>query len=132
MDKSRKLGMTLQLDISKAYDKDRWSFLYEVLERIDFSGKIIGMIRNMVEIFNIFVHLNGTRWGSFGAGTGLSQGDLIFTHLLTMVAEVLEKSFSNRVSLGDTTRVKEATSLPLEFIQKFMYDTFLFGFFLTI
>ena len=32
IEKNRWLGMTLKLDIYKAYDKVNWTFLYDVLE----------------------------------------------------------------------------------------------------
>lgn len=43
-DKRNKHGMALRLDISKAYDKVYWSVLYEVLDIIRFSGKIVGCL----------------------------------------------------------------------------------------
>jgi hypothetical protein len=48
MEKCKKLGMALKLDISKAYDKVNWNFLYDVLERIGFSEKVMDIIKVMV------------------------------------------------------------------------------------
>jgi hypothetical protein len=48
MEKSKKPGMALKLDISKAYDKVNWDFLYEVLQRVGFNRKVMEIIRVMV------------------------------------------------------------------------------------
>ena len=48
MEKNKILGMALKLDISKAYDKVRWDFLYDVLERVTFNEKVLNLIRMMV------------------------------------------------------------------------------------
>ena len=37
MEKNKIPGMALKLDISKVYDKVRWDFLYDVLERVGFN-----------------------------------------------------------------------------------------------
>ena len=40
--------MTFKLDISKAYDKVKWDFLYDVLERVGFNDKVINLIKTMI------------------------------------------------------------------------------------
>ena len=48
MERNKRLGMAFKLDISKAYDKVRWDFLDDVLERMGFNQKVINLIRMMV------------------------------------------------------------------------------------
>ena len=48
MEKNKIPSMAFKLDISKAYDKVRWDFLDDVLERMGFNQKVINLIRMMV------------------------------------------------------------------------------------
>ena len=58
--KSGNLGMALKLDISKAYNRINWIFLYEVMGKIGFSQKIIRMDKSMVETINYLMMVNGS------------------------------------------------------------------------
>ena len=59
MEKNKRLGMAFKLDISKAYDKVKWDFLYEVLERVGFNNKVINLIKMMIGSVQYSVLLNG-------------------------------------------------------------------------
>ena len=51
--------MAFKLDISKAYDKVKWDFLYDVLERVGFNDKVINLIKMVVGSVQYYVLLNG-------------------------------------------------------------------------
>ena len=63
--------MAFKLDISNAYDKVKWNFLYKVLERVWFNKKVINLIKMMVGIVQYSILLNGSPWGNFGVEKGL-------------------------------------------------------------
>ena len=63
--------MALKLDISKAYDKVRWDFLYDVLERVGFNEKVLNLIRTMLSAVQYTILLNGSPWGNLEVGKGL-------------------------------------------------------------
>ena len=48
MEKNKRPRMTFKLDISKAYDKVKWDFLYDVRKRVGFNDKVINLIKMMV------------------------------------------------------------------------------------
>lgn len=71
MEKIQRLRMALKLDISKAYDRINWTFLYDVLEQVGFSKDNVNVIKIMVETTQFEVLLNGIPWGNFDADRGL-------------------------------------------------------------
>ena len=60
MEKNKIPSMALKLDISNVYDKVRWDFLYDVLERVGCNEKVLNLIRTMVSIVQYVVLLNGS------------------------------------------------------------------------
>ena len=60
MEKNKLSRMAFKLDISKAYNKVRWDFLYEVLERVGFNAKVLTLIRTMVSNVQYAILLNGS------------------------------------------------------------------------
>ena len=60
MERNKRPIMTFKIDISKVYDKVKWYFLYDVLERVGFSNKVINLIKMMVGSMQYFVLLNGS------------------------------------------------------------------------
>ena len=119
--------MALKLDISKAYDKVRWDFLYDVLDGVGFNEKVLNLIRTMVSTVQYVVLLNGSPWGNFEARKGLRQGDPISPYLFIMVAEVLGRSFTKLVNTSCFKGIRPATSIETKVLQQFIDDTFLFG-----
>ena len=106
--------MAFKLDISKAYDKVRWDFLYEVLERVRFNAKVLTLIWTMVSTFQYAILLNGSPWGNIEAKKGLWQGDPLSPYLFIMVVEVLGCSFTKLANTGCVKSIKLATSVDVE------------------
>lgn len=127
MEKSKNMGMALKLDISKAYDRVNWTFLYEVLKQVGFKRDIVNLIKTMVETTQFEVLLNGTPWGNFEVGRVLRQGEPLSPYLFIMVVKVLGREVCRLVVLGDLKGIQPATTLMLEVIQQFVDNTFLFG-----
>ena len=71
MEKNKLPRMAFKLDISKAYDKVKWDFLYDVLERVGFNEKVLTLIRTMVSTIQYAILLNGSPWGNIEARKGL-------------------------------------------------------------
>lgn len=52
MDKCRNPGMVFKLDISKACDKVKWSFLFKVMQKIGVGEKLLNLIRECITTVN--------------------------------------------------------------------------------
>ncbi|XP_059066268.1 uncharacterized mitochondrial protein AtMg01250-like [Cryptomeria japonica] len=119
--------MALKLDISKAYDKVNWNFLYVVLSKMGFRGRFLNVIKVAVENVHYSVIVNDTPWGFFKFGKGLRQGAPLSPYLFIMVAKVLSRNFSHLIRNRKISGVKAASTLPPVVMQQFVDDTFLFG-----
>ena len=51
--------MTLELDMSKAYDRVEWNFLEEIMRKIGFNERWINLIMICVKTVTYFILVNG-------------------------------------------------------------------------
>lgn len=92
MKRRENLGMTMKLDISKAYDNVRREFLVKIIRKFNFGEKFILLIRGMINNTKLFVLTNGTTSDFFSIGRGLHQGYPLSHYLFIMVAEILRRN----------------------------------------
>jgi transcription antitermination factor NusG len=59
MRKKKRKGIIMKLDFEKSYDKVKWSFLLEALERKRFHGKWIQWMKKAVGGGRVGINLNG-------------------------------------------------------------------------
>ncbi|XP_057813460.2 uncharacterized protein LOC131027422 [Cryptomeria japonica] len=119
--------MVLKLDISKAYDKVNWNFLFKVLKTMGFGDKLIKLIGECISTVTYFVLLNGSPLENFRASRGLRQGDPLSPYLFIILAEVLDSNFNSMVNKGALLGIKPASMVPPNVLQQFVDDTILFG-----
>ena len=62
--------MSLKLDISKAQDKVRREFIFDMLTKLDFNDTFIKIIRIVVNTIRFFILVDGgpSRFSSFSRG----------------------------------------------------------------
>ena len=67
--------MAMKLDMSKAYDRIEWSFLWFMMRKLGFDDKWIAQVRDCVETVSCSVVVEGQPFGCFRPNRGLRQGD---------------------------------------------------------
>lgn len=73
--KGKQKGMTIKLDVAKAYDKVVWYFLVCVLDKFGFPKDWIDCIKFCISSVSFSMIVNGVVYGLFEATNGLRQGD---------------------------------------------------------
>ncbi|XP_059066524.1 uncharacterized mitochondrial protein AtMg01250-like [Cryptomeria japonica] len=119
--------MVLKLDISKAYDRVNWNFLFKVLKTMGFGDKLIKLIGECISMVTYFVLFNGSPLDKFRASRGLQQGDPLSPYLFIILVEVLASNLNFMVNRGALLGIKPASTMPPNVLQQFVNDTILFG-----
>ena len=67
--------MAIKVDLVKAYDRLKWSFIRNVLKAFQFPDELIKLIMSCVTFTTISILLNGGKLSSSQPTRGIRQGD---------------------------------------------------------
>ncbi|XP_042939497.1 uncharacterized mitochondrial protein AtMg01250-like [Carya illinoinensis] len=100
--------MALKLDISKAYDRVEWGFLREVMIKMDFDERWVGLIMKCVQTVKYAIVVNEKPGNSFVPSRGLRQGDPLSPYLFLLCAEGLSTLINKAERRGELKGVAVA------------------------
>lgn len=83
----------LKVDISKAYDRVEWDFLWPIMSKIGFFDTWVKWKKLCVYNVNYSILVNGDLVGLIVAGHGLRQGNPISPYLLLICTGSINVSF---------------------------------------
>ncbi|CAN1312873.1 Putative ribonuclease H protein At1g65750, partial [Linum perenne] len=104
-----KIGqMILKIDLAKAYDRIRWSFVKRVLEASNFPPDLIELIMACITSTSFQILWNGGCSEAFSPERGLRQGCPLSPYLFTLCIEYLSCMIINRVEDGSWQPIRVA------------------------
>jgi len=103
--KGKKGYVALKLDMSKAYDQLEWGFLEEIMRKLGFGERWIGLIMQCVQSVTYGILINGTPFGNIHPTRGLRQGDPSSSYLFLLCAEGLSALLHKAEVDGHISRV---------------------------
>ena len=109
---SRKKGkvgyMAIKIDLEKAYDKLEWSFIMEMLTKINLPQGLIKLIMSCISSVNTSILLNGARLDQFFPSRGIRQGDPLSPYIFIICMEFLGHLIEAKCSSKSWNPVKSA------------------------
>ncbi|WOG89446.1 hypothetical protein DCAR_0208684 [Daucus carota subsp. sativus] len=103
-------GLIFKIDFEKAFDSVDWSFLFHLLEKLNFSYDWIRWIKVILKSSKTSILVNGSPTREFSPERGLRQGDPLSPLLFDLVAQVLSCMIKKAEQLGIIDGVKISNS----------------------
>jgi hypothetical protein len=124
INRSKRPGVLLKLDLARAFDSISWSFLFEVLRHMGFGDRFLKWIALLLYTANTKVIVNGMPGGRIHHARGLRQGDPTSPLLFVMGMEVMTALIERAVR--DQLLANLAGISPLQRISIFADDVVCF------
>jgi hypothetical protein len=119
--------VAIKVDLSKAYDKLKWDFIWQILKEVQILESMINVIMHSVTSVETNVKWNGARGNYFRPQRGIRQGDPISPYLFVMCIDKLSHLISQAVNDGKWKAPKAGKTGPFVSHLMFADDLLLFG-----
>eukprot|EP00253_Pinus_taeda_P024057 PITA_24057 len=121
---SKKPGMLLKIDLSKAFDSISWDYMKK--SAFGFANTWIRWIMNMVSSSFFSILINGIPSSTFRPSRGLRQGDPLSPFLFIIMAEGLGRSLHSAIH-SNALKGISLHGAPTVSHQQFVDDNMIFG-----
>jgi len=123
---SKKPGMMLKIDLSKAFDSLSWVYIQKILTAFGFAPSWVRWVVNILSSLFFSMLINGIPSPTFRPSRGIRQGDPLSPFLFVIMAEGLGRSIKYALY---SRRLKGLSFLNSHTFshQQFVEDNMLFG-----
>lgn len=115
-----------KLNISKAYDWVKWSFLKDVVLQMGFNEKWVALVMECITNVTYSLLMNGEPQGIITPIRGIRQGDPLSPYLFLLYSEGLYRLIQSEASSGDIKEVSICRNDPKLTHLFFVDDSLLF------
>lgn len=98
----------IKVDLAKAYDRIRWSFVEKVLTKLGMPSNLQALIMQCISSVSTNVLWNGSRSDSFNPQRGIRQGDTISPYIFVLCMDKLTHIIEEEVEPRDGSRSVQA------------------------
>ncbi|KAM6583541.1 hypothetical protein CsatB_010543 [Cannabis sativa] len=116
----------LKLDMSKAFDRVEWDYLYAIMEKMGFAHHWISLIMRCLSSNSFSFQLNGEIVGNVWPTRGLRQGDPLSPYLFLICSEGLSRLLNKEEQRGNLLGLKLTRHAPSVSHLLFADDSLLF------
>ena len=102
--------MALKIDLEKAYDKQEWSFIKDMLIRANLPNDIIDVIMSCVSSVSTSILFNGEALDPILPSRGIRQGDPLSLYLFILCMDYLGQLIEEKCSANLWQLVKASQS----------------------
>lgn len=123
----RKGAFAIKVDLPKAYDKLKWSFVSNILREVGLPLCMVKVIEQCMSSVQTNVLWNGVRTSFFSPQRGIRQGDPVSPYLFVLCIAKLSHFISQAVEEGGWKALRAGRRGPLVSHLMFVDDLVLFG-----
>ena len=110
--KGSKGYMAIKIDLEKAYDRLRWSFIRETLVEARLPQTMVDVILNCISLASFSILWHGERTEAFTPSRGVRQGDPLSPYLFVLCMERLNHLIEAVVGKGEWKPVTTSQGGP--------------------
>jgi hypothetical protein len=103
----------LKIDLAKAFDRIKWSFILNALRRKGYHGHFIKLVHACISSTCFSVNVNGETYGNFRATRGIRQGCPLSPYLFVIAINELSLRLQEALDNANLTGVTLGPGCPL-------------------